>query len=151
MLSETHLIERRYLYPIGGGAKLRSIAVDVVVGIAQHKPAELVRSGAFPVIVDRVTRMLAPVPLATNPSTTLFAIVEFRTMMSTGVPVPEAMMPSLALFALTLSLTVTLMVWVEVITIYPILSIIFHLDVVENAGRSSRAGGGNDDSITTII
>ncbi len=64
-------------------------------------------------IVDRVTRMVAPVKSASNPLLALLAIVELRTMTLSIVPPPEkASMPDPALFALTLSLTAILTVWV---------------------------------------
>jgi hypothetical protein len=57
--------------------------------------------------------MVAPGIFATKPRKALLAIVEFLTMMlAGGPPIESAATPSNALFALTLSLTVTLRVWV---------------------------------------
>ena len=73
-------------------------------------------------------------------------------MMLTGVPAAERrMMPLVPLLALTLSVTVTLMVWVDGKGVQPIDSIVFDLDVIENAVRSSRTGGVDGDSIAIII
>ena len=78
----------------------------------------------FPVIVDRVTKMMAvQVPVPCNPIVPLLVIVEFRTMMFTSAvpfgPFNSAVTPFNPLFALTLSLTVTLMLWLLVLNDQP--------------------------------
>jgi|SRR6516225_10569924 len=93
----------------------------------------------LPVTVDRVTRTLAPEPLASNPSPRLFVIVEFRTITLTGVPPFEmAAIPENELFALTLSLIVMLMVWVEVWTASPSLNIYYFHCFRYGRGREPR-------------
>jgi len=65
----------------------------------------------FPVIVDRDTRMVAVVPDACNPTPVLLAIVQFRTNMVDVPPLVTAEEMPTPLFALTLSVTVMLYVW----------------------------------------
>ena len=83
-----HLVEHRYLYVSGPAVRCwRSYCRRCCCRHSSTTAgAEPSIRGIFPVIVDRVTRMVAPVPPAANPSLPLLAIVEFRTMMLTGVP-----------------------------------------------------------------
>jgi len=112
------------------------IAVDVVVGVTHDGPQPT--RWPFPVIVDRVTRTVAPVPPVSNPIPPLFAIVEFRTMMFTVFePAPEASMPEPPLLAFTLSVTLTLTVSVLAVTCIPPDPLFSIIDVIENGVRGS--------------
>src|SRR5215469_1476677 len=63
----------------------------------------------FPVIVDRVTQIVAPGASASTPRLALLAIVELRTMTDTIPPWLEATIP-VPLLTAVLSLIVTLVV-----------------------------------------
>jgi hypothetical protein len=98
---------------MAGGAVLALPLPSMLLSVTTP-PAGAAHPVTLPVTVDRVAQIWAPVLCAFNPLSALLAIVGFRTMMLTGVPGVSAKIPFAPSFAITLSVTVALMVWVGV-------------------------------------